>query len=131
MSPLSGLALAGGIALIVLVGRSVLAPAGPTAPSPAATSASAAANAVQFVVVVPRAQTVSLVGDFNDWSAGATPMHPAAGGSIWSVTIPLTTGRYRYAFLVDGSRWLADPSAPRAVDDEFGPPSSVVTIGGS
>jgi len=45
--------------------------------------------------------------------------------------VPLAPGRYRYAFLVDGSRWLADPAAPRARDDEFGTPSSVVTVGGS
>jgi len=32
---------------------------------------------------------------------------------------------------VDGSRWLADPAAPAARDDEFGTPSSVVTVGGS
>jgi hypothetical protein len=84
---------------------------------------------VEFVLVAPRAATVSLVGDFNDWDAATTPMHPVKNGSIWSVTVPLPAGRHRYAFLVDGARWLADPAAPRAPDD-FGAPSSVVTVGG-
>ncbi len=84
---------------------------------------------VQFVLVAPSAASVSLVGDFNDWDAVTTPMRPVRSGSIWSVTIPLPAGRHRYAFLVDGSHWLADPSAPRAPDD-FGTPSSVVTVGG-
>jgi predicted carbohydrate-binding protein with CBM48 len=84
---------------------------------------------VEFVLVAPRAATVSLVGDFNDWDVATTPMHPVRNGSIWSVTVPLPTGRHRYAFLVDGARWLADPAAPRAPDD-FGAPSSVVTVGG-
>jgi hypothetical protein len=84
---------------------------------------------VEFVLVAPHAATVSLVGDFNDWDAATTPMRPIRNGSIWSVTVPLPAGRHRYAFLVDGSRWLADPAAPRAPDD-FGAPSSVVTVGG-
>ena len=79
----------------------------------------------------PEASTVALVGDFNDWSHTATPMRRAPGDAVWSVTIPLTEGRYRYAFLVDGTQWLPDPSAPRTIDDDFGPPNSVVTVGAS
>jgi Carbohydrate-binding module 48 (Isoamylase N-terminal domain) len=94
----------------------------PTAPPPGATD-------VQFVIVAPGADAVSLVGDFNDWDAMLTPMHVTRSGGLWSVTIPLSPGRHRYAFLVNGKRWLADPSAPRAQDD-FGAPSSVVTVGG-
>ncbi len=44
--------------------------------------------------------------------------------------MPLAPGRYQYAFVVDGRRFVADPAAPRAVDDDFGQPSSVVTVGG-
>jgi len=84
---------------------------------------------VQFVVVARGASSVALVGDFNDWDTGRTPMRLTSQGGIWSVVIPLTPGRHRYAFLVNGSRWLADPAAPRAPDD-FGTPSSVVTVGG-
>jgi hypothetical protein len=127
VSPLGGLALAAGLAAILLVGR--------WWPGPEARGASAAAedgtSVVQFVIHAPAARSVSLVGDFNDWSQRATPMQEARGGGVWTVTLPLDPGRYRYAFLLDGSTWLSDPSAPRALDDEFGPPSSVVTIGGS
>jgi 1,4-alpha-glucan branching enzyme len=56
-------------------------------------------------------------------------MRAVRDGRLWTVTIPLAAGRHRYAFLVNGARWLADPSAPRAQDD-FGAPSSVVTVGG-
>lgn len=99
--------------------------------TPAATPAGPGADptVVEFVLVAPGAASVSLVGDFNDWDAATTPMRPVRSGAIWSVTVPLTAGRHRYAFLVDGTRWLADPSAPRAPDD-FGTPSSVVTVGG-
>lgn len=88
------------------------------------------AQQTQFVLVAPGASVVSLVGDFNDWSASATPLQRAPGDGVWHVTIPLPPGRYRYAFIVDGKVWRDDPEAP-ARDDEFGRPSSVVTVGGA
>jgi Carbohydrate-binding module 48 (Isoamylase N-terminal domain) len=85
-----------------------------------------------FVVLAPRATRVSLVGDFNDWDAARTPMRRlGATSAVWTTAVPLPPGRYRYAFLADGSHWLADPVAPLARDDEYGPPSSVLTVGGS
>jgi hypothetical protein len=120
VSPLAGLGLAAAMAGLVVW----LAVRNPRAGSP-----TAGASTVQFVVVAPGAGSVSLVGDFNDWDGAATPMHPARTGALWTVTVPLTPGHYRYAFLVNGTRWLADPTAPRAQDD-FDTPSSVVTVGG-
>ncbi len=134
VSPLGGLALAAGIAAVALLGRSAwhvaTQPAAPAAATVAATG-QPATSLVQFVIVAPAAGAVSLVGDFNDWNVSAMPMRPAPGDGIWSVTVPLEPGRYRYAFLVDGETWLADPSAPGTLDDDFGPPNSVVTVGGS
>ena len=124
VSPLGALATAAGLAAVVwaLPGRGVRAvPRAENAP-----------QEFQFVVVAPRAVRVALVGDFNDWDATRTPMRPSQrGGPVWTAVLHLSPGRYRYAFLVDGSRWLADPAAPHARDDEFGAPSSVVTVGGS
>lgn len=82
----------------------------------------------QFVLVAPQAASVSLVGDFNDWDPARAPMRTADG--VWATVVPLAPGRYRYAFLVNGVEWRADPGAPRAMDDEFGAPSSVVTVAG-
>lgn len=86
-------------------------------------------DAFQFVLVAPQAASVSLVGDFNDWDPARSPMQTAHG--VWATVVPLAPGRYRYAFLVNGSEWRADPGAPAAKDDEFGTPSSVVTVGGN
>ena len=88
-----------------------------------------ASSAFQFVLVAPQASTVSLVGDFNDWDPARSPMQTAQG--VWATTVPLAPGRYRYAFLVNGVEWRADPGAPRTRDDEFGSPSSVITVGGN
>jgi hypothetical protein len=81
----------------------------------------------QFVLVAPRAITVALVGDFNDWDPARTPMHATREG-VWAAVVPLPPGRHRYAFLVDGAEWRADPAAPRAADDGFGAPTSVATV---
>lgn len=125
ISPLGGLAIAAGIAAIVVIDRSELGPTDDSATGITALQGSA----VQFVIVAPTATDVSLVGDFNDWNPSATPMQMVAENRVWSVTIPLNAGRYRYAFLVDGNTWLSDPSAPPVGDDDFGRPGSVVTIG--
>lgn len=95
---------------------------------PAPEGASAAAG-TSFVLYAPGAHTVALVGDFNGWDKAATRLQPTGSSGAWVVTVPLAPGRYRYAFLIDGTRWLADPGAPRAPDDDFGTPNSVLTVG--
>ena len=125
--------LAAAAALVVAVVRPWGGSGGPEAPealAPALTAAAGDLQPTRFMLVAPEASVVALVGDFNDWSADATPMRTEASGGLWTVTVPLEPGRYRYAFLVDGDIWTPDPGAPQAVDDDFGRPNSVLTIGG-
>src|ERR1041385_4851030 len=82
----------------------------------------------QFVLVAPQAATVALVGDFNGWDRRRARVQWARG--VWAAVVQLPPGRYRYAFLVNGVEWRAAPAAPHASDDEFGTPSSVVTVTG-
>jgi hypothetical protein len=123
-------ALAAAAAVIVAV-AGLWDRSAPAAPANLAASAASGAPTVRFTLVAPGASTVSLVGDFNDWQAGATPMEGPVTDGVWTVTVPLAPGRYRYAFLVDGTTWMPDPDAPRAIDDDFGRPNSVLTIGGT
>ena len=140
ISPLGGLGFAGALAASMMFALSLSdggAGSGPSAGAAVSTLPPAVAIAqqppvqtIQFVLRAPRASSVTLVGDFNDWDTASTPMQKSAG-DLWTITIPLTAGRYTYTFIVDGKRWVADPSAPRAPADEFGQPSSVVTVGAS
>lgn len=82
---------------------------------------------VRFVLVAPDAHDVTLVGDFNAWSSEATRLVPSGDGGAWSVSVRLPPGRHEYAFVVDGERWVADPTTPRHVD-EFGTESSVLRV---
>ncbi|HEU5218969.1 MAG TPA: isoamylase early set domain-containing protein [Gemmatimonadales bacterium] len=120
LSPLHGLGLAAGLAALVFAVRVSGRPAAPAGPPPGRA-------VTQFVLIAPGAQSVTVVGDFNDWSLSATPLERA--GEVWSVSVPLGPGRYRYAFVVNGDIWRPDPEAPRT-DDEFGRANSVVTVGG-
>ena len=83
---------------------------------------------VRFALVAPGASQVSLVGDFNQWDATATPMRQLGDGRLWLVEVPLPPGRHVYAFVVDGDV-TPDPAAPRAGEEDFGTPSSVMLVG--
>ena len=145
VSPLAGLAAAAALAFVFFeVARrpeattvaQVPTQAGDTGSgarvSPAVTPvANTGVQQVQFVLVAPSAKSVSLVGDFNDWNAAATPLTPVRAGGVWTITVPLAPGRYTYNFVVDGSRVMPDPAAPPAPADDFGTPASVVTVAGA
>ena len=65
LSPLRGLALAGGMAALLLAAVFTGWRAGGSAPVAASPVAQ---QPLQFVLVAPEASAVTLVGDFNDWS---------------------------------------------------------------
>lgn len=44
-------------------------------------------NAVTFRVWAPHAKSVSVVGDFNSWNDGKTPMSRMPDGEIWETTV--------------------------------------------
>ena len=44
-------------------------------------------NAVTFRVWAPHAKSVSVVGDFNSWNDGKTPMSRIPDGEIWETTV--------------------------------------------
>lgn len=129
LSPLGASGLAAAIVAVVLIGTSIVNRDGATAP-PESAATGEQVQMTHFVLVAPDAESVTVVGDFNDWNLSATPLVREAGDGMWWVTVPLSPGRYRYAFVVDGTRWQSDPDAPAAAD-EFGRPSSVVSIGGA
>jgi hypothetical protein len=131
VSPLAGLAAAAAFAAVI-VGATLLVSrgrAGPARPAIAATGVTAQ-EVVRFVIVAPSAHDVALVGDFNGWNPSATPLVRDAAGSAWMVTVPLAAGTYQYAFVLDGHAWLADPAGGLAIEDEFGTPSSLLTVSG-
>ena len=73
---------------------------------------------VRLMFADPEARRVAVVGDFNGWRSDATPLVREPGTPRWSVTIALRDGQHRYAFVVDGTRRVPDPSAQRRGMDD-------------
>lgn len=131
VTPLSGLALAASLALFAVLGRVSAGTVHRDDGVRVATSGATAHDTVylvRFALVNPGAKAVSLVGDFNGWTPGATPLTGQEVDGVWTASVPVAPGRHEYAFIVDGEQWVADPYAA-TVNDEFGTSSSVVHVG--
>lgn len=122
-----GLALAAGIGGISTL--SAVLPGGETAdPAPSVvilgdTVVSTLRDTLRLVRLMfdaPSARSVSLAGDFNGWGARPLPMQRDPLSRRWAVTLALHAGAHRYAFVVDGTRWVPDPAAERSGRDTAG-----------
>lgn len=96
--------------------------------TPVAVAGTADTVFVHFELTAPLARSVSVAGSFNGWRTNALAMTRGAGG-VWSVTAPLAVGEHHYDFVVDGTRWIPDPTAHVQVDDGFGGHNSVIVVG--
>ncbi|MCO7176743.1 1,4-alpha-glucan branching protein GlgB [Sporolactobacillus kofuensis] len=68
-----------------------------------------------FTVWAPNAQSVSIVGDFNDWEEGIYPLKPVKDSGVWTIFIPdiETNERYKFAIRTPSGELVlkADPYA--------------------
>ncbi len=84
---------------------------------------------VTFSLMAPEASSVRLVGDFEGWESEGFPMNDDDGDGIWTVVLTLKKGRtYRYNYLLNEERLIADPVSTLRVPDGFGGESSVLRI---
>jgi 1,4-alpha-glucan branching enzyme len=83
---------------------------------------------VRFTLLAPEAKQVALVGSFNGWARGVTPMKMSDGTGLWSVDVPLIEGEYTFMYLVDGRRWVTPPMAEDFVTDGFGQTNGVLIV---
>jgi len=84
-------------------------------------------DAVVFVTLYPRAGTVQVAGDFNNWQPEQTPMQKVGDSGVWQTEMNLSPGRYRYRLVVDG-QWQQDPYNELTELNPFGGFNSVVEI---
>jgi len=76
----------------------------------------------------PEAQSVHVVGTFNDWRPGSIALEDQDHDGVWRATVVLPAGTYEYMFVVDGERWVPDHLAERLVADNFGRENSIVIV---
>jgi serine protease AprX len=81
-----------------------------------------------FVFHDDSAQSVSVAGEFNGWSQAATPLKRNESG-LWVTEIVVPqAGRFEYKFLINGQRWIEDPSNGMKAPDNYGGLNSVLVI---
>jgi 1,4-alpha-glucan branching enzyme len=74
------------------------------------------------------ADSVTVVGDFNNWDPIETPMKRLQHGEF-SCSLELESGKsYEFRYLVGGQYWYNDPEADGYAANSFGSENSVVTV---
>jgi len=81
---------------------------------------------VNFFCVAPKAQQVTIAGDFNHWNPSSHPMQRQPGGG-WTVQLELSHGHHQYLFFVDGQPTL-DPRAQGVARDRHGNKVSLISV---
>ena len=78
--------------------------------------------------VVNGADSVSVVGEFNNWNPEANPMKALKNGGF-TTTIDLEKGKeYEFRYLIDGKVWTNEPKADKEVQSEFADASNSVVV---
>lgn len=81
-----------------------------------------------FVYHDDRAENVAVAGDFNGWNHNATALRQDSSG-LWLAEVKTPpAGRYQYKFIVNGERWIEDPSNGAKVSDGYGGLNSLLVI---
>ena len=84
-------------------------------------------DAVIFVTLYPRAESVQIAGDFNNWQPEKNPMQKMDPGGAWKAKMSLPAGKYHYRLVVDG-QWQQDPYNEMTELNPFGEFNSVVEV---
>jgi 1,4-alpha-glucan branching enzyme len=111
------------------------------------TSATVARIPTTFSFSDPKATSVVLAGEFNNWADnedGKVTGHTewllkSDGSGNWTLTVPLAPGKYRFKYVIDGgARWEKDRRLPPTSDDNSlievkaaAPEGSGATAGGN
>ena len=77
--------------------------------------------------VVENAETVAIVGEFNDWNTTEPVAMKKLKNGSFKATVELETGReYQFRYLINGEQWENDAEADKFVPTPFGSENSVV-----
>jgi hypothetical protein len=82
----------------------------------------------RFRFYAPKARSVEVSGNFNDWSFPAFPLHGPDQNGFWETNFPLPKNAWQYKFILDGETWVADPSNQLMFIDSLGNMNSVIRV---
>jgi hypothetical protein len=55
-------------------------------------------------------------------------MAPIGDSGYWELRLNLPYGEHRFAYILDGSQQVADPTVPVREPDDFGGENSILTV---
>jgi PAS domain S-box-containing protein len=83
-------------------------------------------RSIKFVLRMPKAQQVILMGDFNKWNPKTHPMRKDENG-VWRKTVMIYPGRYEYRFWADGE-WYNDPRNTLRCPNCLGSENNIIEV---
>jgi 1,4-alpha-glucan branching enzyme len=73
------------------------------------------------------ADSIHLVGDFNQWNTQSHPLKQRPSDGAWEITLVLDAGReYQYRYLVNGTDWQNDWQADQYKPNPYSTDNSVL-----
>lgn len=84
---------------------------------------------IAFSLYAPQAQSVEIIGDFNQWQSGATPLAGPDEAGRWRTRLPFpdTWSRIEYVYWVNNAYRQVDPEQP-VVPDGFSGTNNVLVL---
>ena len=79
---------------------------------------------VVFTLFNDEAEDICIIGSFNNWEPGSTPMKKDKDG-VWQATVLLPKGKYTYKYLVNKKVKITDPASQLFEADGFGGMNSI------
>lgn len=81
-----------------------------------------------FLPNAPDVRRVEVIGNFNSWRRGSTPLQGPDKNSKWETRVILKSGvtRIEYIYLVDGKRYI--DSRQGVISDDFGSKNNILTL---
>ena len=80
----------------------------------------------RFLLYEPTAQHVDIAGSFTGWHP--RPMTPLGDTGYWELRLRVPAGEHRFAYILDGSRKIADPTLAARERDDYGGENSILTM---
>ena len=74
------------------------------------------------------AESVVIVGDFNNWQQDATPMAQLKDGRFKAIIELENDSEYQFRYLLDGTQWVNEDEADKFVPNPYAGENSVVAV---
>ena len=80
----------------------------------------------RFIIQQQGSSRIEIAGSFTNWNN--VPLMPTGTSGYWEVYLDLPPGEHRYTFIVDGKKYLPDPTVSTQETDDFGSTNSILAI---